>query len=852
MLRPVIYGIFLVVLACSTDSVSLPADPSATTEPTPTIEPAVIVPTDEIRVEPPDAVERVQEISAEEYELRCLGASRPLPDELSRFGAFYDDEGTIQAWIDYLSGTTIVDSNTGIKAFDLRSNSTGIWIDGELRPGLRGHEFDWSLVNANDEIWSDVDLTLTFSDDYVVHLPLRWRNRQIVNEVLAEGMIVTETQDCGEYPDVASAELDTSNLWQPVVGPQYPEPSSVIQTTAKPTSLLAVEENIWARTGPLFWSIFDISGEKLKEFKAVNGDSSDYLFDGEHVWLADRGEGHLRKFDVDANLIDVYRFQSPQNLAFDGQNIWATQSDSTELHKLSRTGEKLLSVSLPANPVKNGLLVADEKVYVGVGDEWRVNAYSLDGLLESSTYLHGPPGPMAFDGQNLWVSVPVNHQIRKYTVNGEHLMTLELPWGFFLSDLEFDGENLWVVDECCEREINGSIALRFDREGTETGRFRFAHQVDDFVYSDGAIWFSHDLQRAFTKLDAESQGEPWRKFSGPYVNHEHNVRTPDGIIGGTLTIPDYPGPHPLVVVAGNVNNGQRDSLVYGLEHGPEIANTFARHGIAVYRYDLPGEGTSTGQVFDYGWRDLADDLHVIVNDLKTHQDIDSSQIGIWALGAPVWQSVPFINERDDIAFAVFFNLTGTTPLTSDFAPQLLATRYSRQSEESIAEVIDQYNQAIHLARTGGDWTEFEERIRDAHANPHLADDFVESVVALPFISLRRMQSKFWPTVIDLDLGAEMEKMRDVPYFAGYGGLNMIIHPEFFEPSLLEAIEVSGNPDARTITFARMNDNLRAANSGRLDELDLLDPAIYPSFIAPGFMEFATNWILERVRISEHR
>jgi hypothetical protein len=812
-----------------------------------------------VLLEEPEAPIRVQELNPERYDLLCLGAERPFPDLLGRNRISYEPDETVLAWIAHLTGATIVDSNTGIKAFDLYENANGIWVDNELRPSLYGHEFVWNIEYVGDDRWSDVGMTLTFEQNYKIHLPLRWRDRQIVNDVFSEGIVVTETRECGAFPSVSTEPLDLSKLWVPQHPPQYPDRFPTTPTTIKPRRLLSVGDEMWAEGGDLWWSWVNSDGKVLGDIKAVRGGTADYVSDGTNVWLTDPGEGQVRKISFDGELLGSFLLHSADRIAFDGEHLWITQSDRSSLNKVTAEGETLLTVDLSERAnggqrrsgpgasryAGSDVFYAAGAVWVGVEHAWSVNAYNLDGSLRNSTYLHSRPGPMEFDGEHIWVSVPDNSQIWKFDIEGNHIQTIELAWSFSLNAMAFDGSAIWALDSCCERHINGSKALRIELDGTITGRFLFEYQTGDIEFDGERLWISHDEEKAFTILDPDVEPFFWTELVGPYTEQEFNVMDGDQLIAGTLTLPETPGPHPAVLVVQNANGGHRDNDWFGLRHGHEFVNNFARLGYAVYRYDMPGIGLSSGTMFDYTVLDIAGDVEVILNELQAHPEIDGDQVGLLALGEALLYALPVAAERDDIAWSFYYNLGGTTVLDNEFAPSILIARYSDQTEESIADIIRQFRLALDIASSGGDWTEFEELMRVTEIERSLKDENFENVVALPFISVRRLKSEYFASTIGMDLGDYIEQITETPFVGAFGGLNILIHPEYFEPSTLAAIERSGNPDARTVTFARMNDILQPAQSGRGEEFDLLPPVIYPSYIAPGFLEYMTNWILER-------
>ncbi len=103
----------------------------------------------------------------------------------------------------------------------------------------------------------------------------------------------------------------------------------------------------------------------------------------------------------------------------------------------------------------------------------------------------------------------------------------------------------------------------------------------------------------------------------------------DATISGTLTIPEYEGKKPFVIMISGTGPQERDWTFgkVGYKMGKSIADYLGNKGIAVYRYDDRGFGESTGTPeAQLSYDLLAEDVHNAIQALRKRDDI--SMIGL--------------------------------------------------------------------------------------------------------------------------------------------------------------------------------------------------------------------------------
>lgn len=183
------------------------------------------------------------------------------------------------------------------------------------------------------------------------------------------------------------------------------------------------------------------------------------------LWLADHGNNgspssqKIYNITTSGALISSFPSPnpSPNGLAFDGTDLWVSDSSSDLVWKVSTAGVALSSINPPgASP--DGLAFDGTNLWVAVNGDLAIYQVDTSGNLLSTisattfdasiTYVYG----VAHDGTNLWVSglsgtTPTLYNI---TTTGTLITSFSIASiignGTPPADLAFDGTHLWLVD----------------------------------------------------------------------------------------------------------------------------------------------------------------------------------------------------------------------------------------------------------------------------------------------------------------------------------------------------------------------------------------------------------------------
>jgi len=123
---------------------------------------------------------------------------------------------------------------------------------------------------------------------------------------------------------------------------------------------------------------------------------------------------------------------------------------------------------------------------------------------------------------------------------------------------------------------------------------------------------------------------------------------------GDLRLPAGTGPFPVVLFVHG--SGDADRTLFGA-YLP-VMERMLRAGYAVFSWDKPGYGESTGQL---GWRvyhQLAQIVLDAIEVVKAHPDIDPGQIGLWGISQGSYVMPLVLRMSQDVAFMICVSCAG--------------------------------------------------------------------------------------------------------------------------------------------------------------------------------------------------
>lgn len=344
--------------------------------------------------------------------------------------------------------------------------------------------------------------------------------------------------------------------------------------------------------------------------------------------------------------------------------------------------------------------------------------------------------------------------------------------------------------------------------------------------------------------DVEAYGERPQTPKPPFPYAATEVLYPNTVggieIGGTLTLPEGPGPHPAVLLITGSGSQDRDETLFGHKSFFVIADHLTRSGIAVLRVDDRGVGKTSGDPASATVEDHVTDVEAGVAFLKTRAEIDPTRIGLighseGGVIAPVVAA-----KSSDVAFVV--SLAGPAVSGAELNPmQVRALLEASQAPAPVIEeiVLGQQNLMKLLVADAS-----EEQLRAA-------------VKALAIVA-----AKLTPGAKPDDVAAQKAAARELipllsPWFRSWAKLDPALHLAKVEvpilimigdkdlqvpagPNLDKAkLALAGNPELRVEQLPGLNHLFQTAKTGAMDEYVTISETF-----SPAALEIMTKWLVE--------
>jgi dipeptidyl aminopeptidase/acylaminoacyl peptidase len=256
---------------------------------------------------------------------------------------------------------------------------------------------------------------------------------------------------------------------------------------------------------------------------------------------------------------------------------------------------------------------------------------------------------------------------------------------------------------------------------------------------------------------------------------------------GDLRMPVGADPHPAIIMVHGDGAATRNGAV---QFGPMI-EIFLRNGYAVFSWDKPGSGESTGEL-DGGKKIteraqiLADAIDVLVE----HPQIDPDRIGLWGISQAGWVMPKALKSTDHVAFMIV--VSGGAEDGFEQAGYMMARKvFGASGSEEQAALVETYGPQAYKAAT------YEEHL-----------EAMEILIEIPsLMELMNLEipgeSEWEPRSHDED--GFYDPMEDIkhatfPILVFYGATDPIVDPVQGAEAYEAALKAAGNTNYRIVLF----------------------------------------------------
>ncbi len=381
--------------------------------------------------------------------------------------------------------------------------------------------------------------------------------------------------------------------------------------------------------------------------------------------------------------------------------------------------------------------------------------------------------------------------------------------------------------------------------GDYTGTLDPSSNLFKGTWRQGGGSLALDLERDLTGAVAAGPARPQNPV-GPYPYTTLDATISGGADGltlsGTFAIPAGAGPFPALVLVSGSGPQDRDETIMGHKPFHVVADYLARRGIAVFRYDDRGVGSSTGDYASATTLDFAADAQAALAWLAARGEVDPGRVGI-AGHSEGGLIAPIVASRDRTARFIIL-LAGPGMKGSDllFLQSAAIARASGATEAQIAEV-NAINATLYAAAVApGSEAESAARVKAMYKQ------FLDGHPGLTEADRQKAMNEFEPqvaglatpwmrTFLALDPAPFLAKV-PVPTLAVIGGVDLQVPPEENLAAIKEIFKESGHSDLLTARrLEGLNHLFQHSVTGLPSEYAFIEETF-----APEAMALMAEWI----------
>lgn len=317
-----------------------------------------------------------------------------------------------------------------------------------------------------------------------------------------------------------------------------------------------------------------------------------------------------------------------------------------------------------------------------------------------------------------------------------------------------------------------------------------------------------------------------------YAQEEVSFRHDNTKLSGTLLLPSHSGKHPAVIFVHGSGPHTRDDYRF-------YADLFARHGIAALIYDkraVEGRGSNDEQS---DLRDLAGDALAAVEFLKSRNDINRKQIGLWGLSQGGWVAPLAATQSPDVAFLIIVSGPGVKVGEVHLYAGERRLRERGFSEAEISEALATLKQVDEFVRTGGDRQALQSLLDQAWTKRWAASTILPRTAPTAADQSRLFR---WRN-LDFDPAPIWERIR-IPVLAFFGDRDNVVPVQQSVERIDRALKQARNADVTIKVFPDADHTIKLRFGGRPDlggKWDWARPA-------PGYIDMMIDWTLRRVEV----
>jgi len=345
--------------------------------------------------------------------------------------------------------------------------------------------------------------------------------------------------------------------------------------------------------------------------------------------------------------------------------------------------------------------------------------------------------------------------------------------------------------------------------------------------------FTLNLARLEKPFAINRPQEPKPPF--PYKSEDIKFRNEKaGItLGGTVTIPDGPGPFPAVIlITGSGSQNRNEEL---MAHKPfwVIADYLSRNGIAVLRFDDRGVGQSQNTSAPSTSVDFATDADAALSYLKTVAKIDTTAIGLAGHSEGGLIASIAASGNPAIAFVISLAGPGVSGEQILYRQNYDLNKASGMSEKDLKALISMSRKMYAVIKKTPDNTKAAEEMtailkRSMEKQKAPAGEVEKALKGFP-ASAATLTSPWYRTFLVTDPSVYWKNVK-CPVLALNGDKDLQVASDVNLPAIRKAVMSGGNSDVTVIEYPGLNHIFQHCKTGLPAEYGQIEETFSPEVL----------------------
>ncbi len=335
----------------------------------------------------------------------------------------------------------------------------------------------------------------------------------------------------------------------------------------------------------------------------------------------------------------------------------------------------------------------------------------------------------------------------------------------------------------------------------------------------------------------------------PYRHEEVRFLAAGVELAGTLSLPAGAAPFPAVVLLSGSGAQDRDGAILGHRPLLVLADSLARRGVAVLRWDDRGVGGSAGNLGAMTTEALAGDALAALDFLRTRPEIAPERIGLLGHSEGGLVAALAAARRPELPFVVLLATPGVPgrellPLqirrlaaAGGAAPGVVARQV-----ELVVEGLELVTYETDPVRLRQGLERVARRQLELFGGAAGASD--EALEAALEREVDQLLTPWFRYFVAYDPRPTLARLR-MPVLVVAGELDLQVPPDQNVPAIEGALAAAGNTAVTVRRLPGLNHLLQPATTGLPAEYYLLETTL-----APEVLGLVGDWVVERTALAE--